>query len=75
MCISRHIKKIYSNKNVVGPQLVNCAKPERENSGVRSALELEMCTNSVILKALKELSHNINKINRRVDLIESMFDK
>ena len=72
MYISRHIKKISSSKNVVKPQLVRGAKSEGEKIGVRSALELDMCTNSEVLKTMAELSHNIN---RRMDLIESMFDK
>ena len=66
------MKKICSSKNVVGSQLVSGSKPEREKGGVRSAFELDMCTNSEVPKTMMELFHNLNS---RMDRIESMVDK
>ena len=73
--VSMHVRKIYSRRNIVGPHTVSVARPEGEVRSNKSALELDFSTNSKAIKIMTELSNNVTIINRRLDLIESKFDK
>ena len=55
--------------------MVSVARPEGEEKSNRSDMELDYCKNSDDIKTLKELSHNDTILNRRLDVLESKFEK